>query len=71
MTSCWKGLQEGAARQGSLLDYVFFAYRAACEREGTIGSLLEGLSEAERAQIYLIMFIAHADPIVHPIYGLV
>lgn len=35
---------------------------------GTVGSLLEGLSEAERAQIYLITFIAHTDPIVHPIY---
>lgn len=29
---------------------------------------IEGLSEAERAQIHLIMFVAHTDPIVHPIY---
>lgn len=35
---------------------------------GTIGSLLVGLSEAERAQIHLITFIAHTDPMVHPIY---
>ena len=35
---------------------------------GTIGSLLEGLSDAERAQIHLIAFIAHTDPTVHPIY---
>lgn len=35
---------------------------------GTIGSLLEGLSEAERAQIHMITFIAHTDPTVHPIY---
>ena len=35
---------------------------------GTIGSLLEGLSETERAQIHLITFIAHTDPTVHPIY---
>lgn len=35
---------------------------------GTIGSVLEGLSEAERAQIHLITFIAHTDPMLHPIY---
>lgn len=34
----------------------------------TIGSLLEGLSDAERAEIYMIVFIAHIDPTVHPIY---
>lgn len=35
---------------------------------GTIGSLLEGLSDAERTQIYLITFIAHTDPTAHTIY---
>lgn len=35
---------------------------------GTIGSLLEGLSDAERAQIHLVTFIAHTDPNTHPIY---
>lgn len=35
---------------------------------GTIGSLLEGLLGAERAQIYLITFIAHTGPMIHPIY---
>ena len=35
---------------------------------GTIGSLLEGLSDAERAEIHFIVFIAHTDPSVHPIY---
>lgn len=29
---------------------------------------VEGLSEAERAQIHLITFVAHTEPIVHPIY---
>lgn len=29
---------------------------------------IEGLSEAERAQIHLITFVAHTDPVVHPIY---
>ena len=35
---------------------------------GAVGSLLEGLSDAERAEIYLILFIAHTDPSVHPVY---
>ena len=34
---------------------------------GTIGSLLEGLSEAEGAGIHLITFIAPTNPMVHPI----
>lgn len=34
----------------------------------TIGSILEGLSDAERAEVFLIVFIAHTDPAVHPIY---
>lgn len=29
---------------------------------------IEGLSDAERAQIHLITFVAHTDPVVHPIY---
>ena len=33
-----------------------------------IGSLLEGLSAIERSEIFLILFIAHTDPSVHPIY---
>lgn len=36
--------------------------------EGAVGSLLEGLTDAERAQIYLILFIAHTDPSRHPIF---
>lgn len=35
----------------------------------TIGSLLEGLTEKEREEIHLIIFIAHTDPVLHPIYG--
>ena len=34
----------------------------------TIGSILEGLSDAERTEIFLITFIANTDPSVHPIY---
>ena len=36
--------------------------------KGIVGSLLEGLSEAERAQVQPITFIANTDPTVHPIY---
>ena len=35
---------------------------------GTIGSLLEGLSDEERSQIYLMPFIAHTDPTAHPVH---
>ena len=35
----------------------------------TIGSLLDGLSVSERRAIYFILFIAHTDQKVHPIYG--
>ena len=35
---------------------------------GTIGSLLEGLSDGERAAIYFISFIAHTHASIHPVY---
>ncbi|MCJ1247690.1 hypothetical protein MMC30_004905 [Trapelia coarctata] len=35
----------------------------------TIGSLLEGLSAKDRRSIHFILFIAHTDQKVHPIYG--
>ncbi|MCJ1462813.1 hypothetical protein MMC07_001416 [Pseudocyphellaria aurata] len=35
----------------------------------TVGSLLEGLNEKEREEIYLVPFIAHTDPTVHPAYS--
>ena len=34
--------------------------------KNTVGTLLEGLNEIERSQIYLILFIAHAEPSDHP-----
>ena len=37
--------------------------------QSTIGSLLEGLSQEERAEIHLITFIAQTDPNQHPIYN--
>ncbi|KAJ6003368.1 hypothetical protein N7451_005915 [Penicillium sp. IBT 35674x] len=37
--------------------------------KSTVGTVLEGLSEAERADIYLILFIAHTDPTEHPAYS--
>lgn len=47
---------------------------ATVAREGirylrsTVGTLLDGLSEEERKDIYLIIFIAHSDPSKHPAY---
>ncbi|MCJ1387910.1 hypothetical protein MMC18_000753 [Xylographa bjoerkii] len=35
----------------------------------TIGSLLDGLNVADRRAIHFILFIAHTDQRVHPIYG--
>ena len=34
----------------------------------TIGSLLHGLLDHERDELFLMLFIAHTDPNVHPIY---
>ncbi|KAJ5670949.1 hypothetical protein N7507_000076 [Penicillium longicatenatum] len=48
---------------------------ATVAREGirylrsTVGTLLDGLSVEERREIYLIIFIAHADPLEHPAYN--
>ncbi|KAJ5914961.1 hypothetical protein N7504_003844 [Penicillium tannophilum] len=47
---------------------------ATVAREGirylrsTVGTLLDGLSDEERRNIYLIIFIAHSDPSEHPAY---
>ncbi|KAI9838477.1 MAG: hypothetical protein M1837_002469 [Sclerophora amabilis] len=35
----------------------------------SVGSLLEGLTEDERQGLYLILFIAHTEPTVHPAYA--
>lgn len=35
----------------------------------TVGSLLEGLNAKEREEIYLLLFIAHTDPTIHPAYS--
>ncbi|MCJ1341406.1 hypothetical protein MMC09_006702 [Bachmanniomyces sp. S44760] len=35
----------------------------------TVGSLLENLTDTQRAEIYFILFIAHTDPAIHPSYG--
>ncbi|KAJ5181704.1 hypothetical protein N7449_011851 [Penicillium cf. viridicatum] len=35
----------------------------------TVGTLLDGLSEEERADIHLILFIAHTDPSQHPAFA--
>ncbi|KAF2251558.1 integral membrane protein-like protein [Trematosphaeria pertusa] len=35
----------------------------------SVGSLLDGLTEQERADIFFTVFIPHSDPTVHPAYG--
>lgn len=48
---------------------------ASIAREGaryfrpSVGTLLENLSESERRDIHLILFIPHSDPTVHPAYN--
>lgn len=37
--------------------------------KSTVGTVLEGLSEAERADIHLILFIAHTNASDHPAYS--
>ena len=34
----------------------------------TIGSIFEGLTPDQRAQIHFVFFIAHTDPTAHPVY---
>ena len=33
-----------------------------------LGSLLEGLTPAERARLHIVLFLAHTDPSVHPFH---
>ena len=48
---------------------------ASVAREGaryfrtTVGSVLEGLTEEERESVFLVVFIAHTDPAVHPAFS--
>jgi len=35
----------------------------------TVGSLLEGLSGAERAALHVVLFIAHSEPAAHAVFG--
>ena len=35
---------------------------------GAVGSLLQGLTDAQRQTIHLTTFVAHTDPTAHPIY---
>ncbi|KAF1850046.1 uncharacterized protein K460DRAFT_400132 [Cucurbitaria berberidis CBS 394.84] len=43
--------------------------RGAQYMRETVGSLLEGLTPDERSEIYLMVFIPHADPAVHSAYS--
>ncbi|KAJ5146225.1 uncharacterized protein N7515_000789 [Penicillium bovifimosum] len=44
------------------------ARRGANYLQGAVGSVLEGLTAAERGDLYLIVLIAHSNPAEHPAY---
>lgn len=46
-----------------------FKREGASYLRDTVGSLLEGLTPEERQEIYLIVFIPHSNPNVHPEYN--
>jgi N-Acetylglucosaminyltransferase-IV (GnT-IV) conserved region len=48
---------------------VTFARSDVRYLRSTIGSLLQGLEPRERKRIFLVPFIAHTDPFVHPAYS--
>ncbi|KAK4867700.1 hypothetical protein LT330_001210 [Penicillium expansum] len=50
------------------LGIATIARKGASYFQATVGTVLEGLSEEERANIHLILFIAHTDPLQHPAY---
>lgn len=45
------------------------ARRSANYLQGAVGSVLEGLTAAERGDLYLIVLIAHSNPAEHPAYA--
>lgn len=51
------------------LGIATIARKGASYFQATVGTFLEGLSEEERADIHLILFIAHTDPSLHPAYA--
>lgn len=60
----------GSSRQpGLCLGIPTIARKGVRYFKHTVGTLLEGLDEAERADIHLILFIAHTDPSQHPAYA--
>ena len=59
----------GASRQPELcLGIATVARKGVRYFKNTVGTVLDGLSETERANIHLILFIAHSDPSQHPAY---
>ncbi|RDH35020.1 integral membrane protein [Aspergillus welwitschiae] len=44
------------------------ARKGADYLQGAVGSVLEGLTAAEREELYLIILIAHSNPAEHPAY---
>jgi hypothetical protein len=51
------------------LGFATIARNGARYFKTAVGSVLEGLSESERASLHLILFVAHSDPNLHPAYS--
>lgn len=61
--------QKASAQPEICLGIASIAREGARYFKGAVGSVLEGLTEQERAGIHLILFIAHTDPWQHPAYA--
>ncbi|KAI2765548.1 CAZyme family GT109 [Penicillium roqueforti] len=61
-------IQRGPRQPKFCLGIATIARKGASYFQATVGTFLEGLSEEERADIHLILFIAHTDPSQHPAY---
>lgn len=62
-------IQRGPRQPKFCLGIATIARKGASYFQATVGTFLEGLSEEERADIHLILFIAHTDPSQHPAYA--
>ncbi|KAJ6276466.1 hypothetical protein J3E71DRAFT_187353, partial [Bipolaris maydis] len=68
-TQTSKRLQPGNKKRRLCVGIPSVGRRHAQYMSDTIGSLLEGLTPEERSDIFLIVFIPHTDPTIHPHYG--
>ncbi|KAJ5153783.1 uncharacterized protein N7500_009222 [Penicillium coprophilum] len=62
-------MAKGPRQPHFCLGIATIARKGAYYFENTVGTILEGLSKEERADIHLILFIAHTDPSQHPAFA--